>query len=117
MQNTSLFPVTRIHGLPMLHLQGDIDCYRSPLVLEEIFRLIAKGESDVILNLNAVDYVDSYGLGALVAVHNRCIGQGGSMRVLCANRSIWRVFDITGLQRLFPVYKEDVALMASLDAK
>lgn len=117
MSNTPLVRVSRVHGLPMVHLEGDVDCYHSPLIRDRLFKLIENGDSDVIVNLNAVNYLDSSGLGVLVAVHQRTLAHGGSLRVLCANRALWRVFDITCLQRIFPVYREEVTLMASLDAK
>jgi anti-sigma B factor antagonist len=117
MPNTTLFRLNRVHGLPIVHLQGELDCYHSPSVKEQLYKLIEMGDSDLILNLNAVEFVDSSGLATLVAIHNRTLAHGGSLRVLCSNRAIWRVFDITGLQRVFPVYRDEVALMASLDAK
>lgn len=117
MLDTPLFRLNRVHGMPMVHLQGELDCYHSPAVKERLFKLIENGDSDLILNLNGVDFVDSSGLAVLVAVHQRTLAHGGFLRVLCPNRAIWRVFEITGLQRAFPVYRDEVALMASLDAK
>ncbi|MBC7806500.1 MAG: STAS domain-containing protein [Akkermansiaceae bacterium] len=114
---TPMFRVSRIHGLPMVHLNGELDSYRSPSVKEHLFKLIENGDHDLILNLNEVRFVDSSGLEALVAVHLRTLGHGGILRVLCPNRVIWRVFEITGLQRVFPVYREEMALAASLDPK
>ncbi|MBC8138437.1 MAG: STAS domain-containing protein [Fibrella sp.] len=117
MLNPPLLTLSRVHGLPMVHLQGELDCYHSPSVKERLFKLIENGDSDLILNLNGIDFVDSSGLAVLVAVHRRTLAHGGTLRVLCVNRAIWRVFDITGLQRAFPVYRDEVALVASLDAK
>ncbi len=117
MLNTPLFHLNRVHGLPMVHLHGELDCYHVPCVKERLFKLIENGDSDIILDLNGVDFVDSCGLAMLVAIHQRALAHVGSVRVLCTNRSIWHVFEITGLQRAFPVYREEVALMASLDAK
>lgn len=101
----------------MVEITGDLDCYNASPVKEKLFRLIQNGDADLLLNLNGVDYVDSVGLGVLVAVHQRILAHGGSLRVLCTNRAIWHVFEITGLQRVFPVYKDEMALTTSLDAK
>ncbi len=108
---------TRVRGLPMVELCGDLDCYSASSVKERLFLLIESGDADLLINLNRVDFVDSVGLGALVAVHRRVLAHGGTMRVLCNNRAIWHVFEITGLQRVFPVYKDEIALTTSLDAK
>jgi anti-sigma B factor antagonist len=117
MSDTPLFQLTRVHGLPMILLRGDLDCYHAPLVKERLFKLIENGDSDLILNLNGVDFVDSSGLAVIVAVHQRTLAHGGILRILCANRAIWHVFEITGLQRVFPVFREELALITSLDAK
>jgi len=108
---------SRVRGLPMIELIGDVDCYNAPVLTESLVRMIDNGDPDVILNMTHVDFVDSVGLGALVTVHQRAVENGGSLRVLCPNRQIWRVFDITGLMRAFPVYRDELALAASLDAK
>jgi anti-sigma B factor antagonist len=117
MSDTRIPRAARLHGLPVLQLEGDLDCYSTPALKTRLQNLIENGDTDLILNLNQVDFVDSVGLGMLVAVHRQCIAQGGSLRVLCTNRNIWRIFDITGLQRAFPVYRDELALAASLDAK
>ena len=111
------FRLTRVHGLARIELRGDLDCYTAPVLQERLFSLIESGDADLILILNAVDYVDSVALATLVTIHKHTLAHGGSLRVLCANRQVWRVFEITGLQRAFPVYRDEIAFAASLYGK
>ncbi len=107
----------RLHGLPVIDLSGDLDCYNAPALRERLFKMIENGEHDLVLDLSGVSYLDSVGVATLVAVHENVSARNGSLRVLCANRAIWRVFEITGLQRVFPIFQERTALVSSLDAK
>ncbi|MBC8142732.1 MAG: STAS domain-containing protein [Armatimonadetes bacterium] len=111
------FSVTRLHGLAKITLAGDFDCYNAPKIRERLFILVGSGDADLLLCLSAVEYVDSVALATLFAVHQRTLAHGGSLRVICTNRQIWRAFEITGLHRAFPVYHDEITLIASLDAK
>lgn len=79
--------------------------------------MVESGDVNLLLCLCAVKYVDSVALAALLTVHRYALAHGGSLRVVCTNRQIWRSFEITGLHRAFPVYHDETALIASLDAK
>lgn len=55
------------------------------------------GDSDVRVDCSAVTFMDSSGLRALLAAHNRLAGSGGSVRVVDASPFVRRLLDVAGL--------------------
>lgn len=97
----------RVEGLPILDLDGEVDSYNAPKLRETMVALIEEGNFDVMLNLTRVDYIDSTGLGALVAGLKRATDRGGSVRIICPNPAILKVFQITSLVKVFTIYENE----------
>ena len=100
-------------ALPVLDVAGEIDVYQAPRLRERLDALLDAGTSRLAVNLSSVTYIDSTGLGTLVAVRKRALAAGGELRLICPNPSIRRVFEITGLLPVFPFFdREESALSA-----
>jgi anti-sigma B factor antagonist len=97
-------------------LAGELDIYTVPN-----FRTALEApevpSGRVIIDLTEVTLLDSSGLGALVSMLNRSRAGHGEFGLVCPQRHIRRVFEITGLRRAF-VFGDDVASVnAALDAQ
>jgi anti-sigma B factor antagonist len=103
----------RVMNSPVLDLNGEVDSYNAPKLREKMVALIDEGNSDVILNLTDVDYIDSTGLGALVAGLKRATERGGSVRIICPNPAILKVFQITSLVKVFTIYDNEESAFAA----
>jgi anti-sigma B factor antagonist len=66
--------------------------------------LADSGVSRIIVNLEPVEFLDSTGLGVLVAALNRLRRQDGDVELICSQARILRVFEITGLTRVFTIH-------------
>ncbi|MDH7570748.1 MAG: STAS domain-containing protein [Armatimonadota bacterium] len=88
----------------VVQLEGELDAHSSPEVRETVARLIEQGSRDLVLDLQRVEFVDSVGLGTLVGCLKRTAEHGGSFRLVCANPQITKVFEITGLSKIFHIY-------------
>jgi anti-sigma B factor antagonist len=90
---------------------GEIDVYTSPKVKEIISELIDKGNYNLVVNLEGVRYIDSTGLGVLIGALKKVREKDGSISLVCTNPQIKKIFNITGLVKIFGIYKtEDEAL-------
>jgi anti-sigma B factor antagonist len=70
--------------------------------------------SSLVLDLSDVTLLDSSGLGALVSLLNRARAGDGQLGLICPQRRIRRVFEITGLRKAF-VFGDDLdAVVAGL---
>lgn len=100
-------------GLPVIKLVGEIDLSTSPQFKEKIYEIIESGKRDVIVDLNGLDFMDSTGLGVLVAALKKTRMEGGSIRLICKKNNIMKVFTITGLDKVFSIYDNLSELLKS----
>jgi len=66
--------------------------------------LIADGARKFVLDLTALDYADSAGIGTLVSCLTQIKKSGGEMRVAGANERVARLFQLTGIDHLMSMY-------------
>lgn len=99
------------NNVSVAELQGEIDVYTSPKVKEALTELIDKGKYNLIINLEEVRYIDSTGLGVLIGALKKVREHNGTIGIVCNNPQIKKIFNITGLVKIFGIYKsEDEAL-------
>lgn len=91
---------------------GEIDLWSAPELLATIDHLVTRGTRRLIVDLDAVSFMGSSGLNTLARVVNR-LGPG-SVSVVVSNSHIRRLFSITALDRVFPLYASmDAAVQAA----
>jgi anti-sigma B factor antagonist len=93
--------------MPVLDLTGEVDSYNSPRLKERMTALLDEGTANLTLNLTDVEYIDSTGLGTLVAGLKRAKEMGGGIRLICPRSEIYKVFTITGLVRVFDMFEDE----------
>ena len=54
--------------------------------------------------MDKVGFIDSSGLGVLVGALRRVREAGGDLRVVCGRESVVKIFRITGLDKVFPMF-------------
>ena len=85
-------------------LHGDLSVQTLSELRETLMR--AECSDVVILDLSAVDYVDSTTLTAFVKLRSRMLGGGrsGTVRIASPVPSVRRIFEICHLDKLFEIY-------------
>jgi anti-sigma B factor antagonist len=84
---------------PVVGVSGEIDVATSPQLRTELNSLIARGARNITLEFGGVSFVDSSGLGVLVGTYKRLREDSdGSIRIVGAQASVRKVFEITGLE-------------------
>jgi anti-sigma B factor antagonist len=84
---------------PVIVVSGEIDVATSPQLRRELAALVARGARDITLQFAEVSFVDSSGLGVLVGTYKRLReDESGSIRIVGAQPSVRKVFEITGLE-------------------
>lgn len=83
---------------------GEVDAGSVELLRKELNELADADRVNVILDLSGVTFLDSSGLGALVASHRRLRSLGGVLGLVCRNDIVLRVFRLTGLDRVMPIF-------------
>jgi anti-sigma B factor antagonist len=94
----------RIQGhLPVITIVGEIDVATAPQLRESLHEVIAKGQATVVLDLLEVTFLDSTALGVLVGGLKRCRDLGGELYIVVADARLKKIFEITGLNKVFPL--------------
>ena len=86
-----------------LDLAGDLDMSATFALEPVLDRVLADGPRRLVLDLEDVAFVDSSGLGLLIATHERATGADVDMAITGAGPEIQRVLTIAGLDGLLPV--------------
>jgi anti-anti-sigma factor len=86
----------------MLRLTGELDSYTSGQ-LTSISQTWIPGARKVVINLDDLEYIDSAGLSSLVRMWLDAKNNGTQLVIHCRNPRIHRIFEITGLLKLFDV--------------
>ena len=92
-------------GEPLgLSLEGELDAYSAPEVRSQIHALIEEtGTGGVlVVDLTRVTFLDSSILGTLVGALRRMRERGGELRLVYPPQPVMRIFELTGLDGVFP---------------
>jgi anti-sigma B factor antagonist len=96
-------------------VDGEVDVYAAPALRDGLTDLLNEGSS-VVVDLSEVGFLDSTGLGALVAARTAASEHGVELPLVCTHQRILKLFTITGLDGVFRIYDSVDAALASLDA-
>ncbi len=97
----------------VIELGGEVDLYTAPEFKERLLQLIEGGKSRVVVDLSKATFIDSTTLGVLVGGVKRLRPTGGALSLVCTDQNITKIFEITGLDRVFPIHgSRDEALQA-----
>jgi anti-anti-sigma factor len=87
---------------PVMAVRGEVDLASAPRLAAGLSELIGRGHSLVALDLGAVEFIDSTGLGVLVGSIRRLRDDGGDLVLRAASPAVVRILEITGLGGLLP---------------
>ncbi len=103
-----------VGGFSLIHLAGEVDVYSAPKLRETIKGLVEDGNCNIVVDLERVAFLDSTGLGVLVGGLKRVKHLRGELGIICNQEKILRIFRITGLTKVFPIYRSREDLLANV---
>jgi len=83
---------------------GEIDVYTAPKLREQLIDLVSSGQYHLVVDMEGVEFLDSTGLGVLVGALKRVRAHEGSLLLVCTQERLLKIFRITGLAKVFPIY-------------
>jgi anti-sigma B factor antagonist len=106
-----------VDGVSLVELDGRIVLgEESNSLREKLKSLVAAGKKKIVLNMANVKYIDSTGLGTLVAAHLSAKTQGASVRLCQLGKKFHDVMQVTKLLTVFDVYDTQAAAVSSFQA-
>jgi anti-sigma B factor antagonist len=89
----------------VLAVKGEVDVYTAPRLREKLVELVSEGRRQLVVDLDGVDFLDSTGLGVLVGGLKRLRSHDGELELVCTQSRILKVFEITGLTKVFSIHE------------
>jgi anti-sigma B factor antagonist len=104
-------------GVTVLELEGRIVLgEESNAFRERVKALLASGKTKIVLNMGNVTYIDSAGLGTLVASHQSARTQGAALRLAQLGQKFMELLQVTKLLTVFDVYPTEAEAVKSFAA-
>jgi anti-sigma B factor antagonist len=88
----------------VIALSGEVDLYTAPELKQQLLETISSGAKDVVVDFTNTSFIDSTALGVLVGGVKRLRPNGGRLSIVSSDRNITKIFEITGLDRVFTIY-------------
>jgi anti-sigma B factor antagonist len=105
-----------VSGITIVDLSGRITLGESGVALRDTVKeLSAQGHKQILLNLADVSYIDSSGLGELVAAFTSVRNAGGQIKLLNLTKKVHDLLQITKLCTVFEVWDDEAAAIRAFD--
>ena len=88
----------------VISLAGEVDLYTAPEFKQQLLDVIGRGARHVVVDFSDTTFIDSTTLGVLVGGVKRLRTNEGQLSLICSDRNITKIFEITGLDRVFTIY-------------
>ncbi len=106
--------VREVGTVSVVDLSGKITIGEGDSILRDrVVGLLEAGKSKVLLNLDGVSYMDSAGIGELVACYKRAREKGGTVKLLRPTGKVKDLLLLTKLEEVFENYEDEKAALAS----
>jgi anti-sigma B factor antagonist len=108
---------SEVDGVSVVTLDGSIVLgEETNSFREKLKSMLAEGKKQIVLNMVNIKYIDSSGLGALVAAHFSARTQSASVRLCNLGKKFQEVMQITKLLTVFDVYDTEAAAVSSFQS-
>lgn len=97
MQNQFEVEVHRNGAAAVVAVSGELDLASGPELEAQLDQLTGPGVQLVVIDLRALDFMDSTGLSILVRAHQRLAGEGCEMGLVKGSQQVQRLLDLTGV--------------------
>jgi anti-sigma B factor antagonist len=91
-------------GVVVLSVRGEADLHTAPELRDALATAVEDGAQELVLDLSETTFVDSMTLGVLLGAMKRLRARGGHLRLVVPRADVRRVFEITLLDRVVPLY-------------
>lgn len=105
-----------VDDVALITLTGEVDLYTAPEFKQQLLKQIEDGTLQIVVDFSDTTFIDSTTLGVLVGGVKRLRPAGGMLAIVCADRNIIKIFEITGLHRVFEIHATREAAIEAVKA-
>ena len=96
----------KISDIYLLELSGRLDVTCSGQLKDTVSAMIDKQKKNILVDLSAVHFIDSSGLGMLVACLRSATKASGTLKITSLQESPKKLFEVTRLDRVFEIFED-----------
>lgn len=100
-------------SVSVMKVKGRVDSDTAPELDDALTRLLQDNKNKIVLNLQAVDYMSSAGLRAMVKAYQSANKSGGDVRLAAVSEPIEVILRTVGMMQMLKMYATDQEAMAS----
>ena len=105
--------VRQAEGISLIEIKGRLTSFESRAFREMMRSLINDGQTNFVLNLTGLDYLDSSGVGELARNYLSVVKKGGVMKVVGLAPKVEEILKVTQLCRVFPEFPDEASALES----
>jgi len=92
-------------GVVVIIPEGELDVTNSNTFKNRITEeFLDKGKVNIVIDMSNVGYMDSSALGTIISLYKNCRMNGGSFAIAGLIDTVRRLFSITALDKVVPIY-------------
>ncbi len=100
------FKTKEIKGITVVELEGNVMGGPDASALNDfLHKLIAEKKNQVVVDLKAVSFINSSGLGMLIGGLTTMRHSGGELKLACASKKVESLLEMTKLLKVFDLHK------------
>ena len=101
-------------AVTLIDLNGKITIGEGDVILREAIEKVLKaGTTKILLNLSKISYMDSAGIGELVACYKRAREKGGELKLLNPSGKVEDLLQLTKLEEIFETFRDEATALKS----
>ena len=108
--------VTMLRGVPVVMAAAEIDAGNAEALRAALAGIIARGHATITVDMSGTQFCDSAGLHVLIRAHRMAVAEGGELRLVICTPAVLRIFAVTGVGRVIPMFASRAAAVAPLPA-
>ena len=105
--------IRQVGQVSVVEVSGKLTSFESGALRNSIAKLLKEGHKQILLNLSALTYLDSSGIGELVQTYMSVIKGGGEMKVVGLSDKVEEILKITQLYQVFQEFQDEQAALRS----
>jgi anti-sigma B factor antagonist len=105
--------VRQAKGISFVEISGRLTSFESKAFREIIHGLLKQGQTNILLNLSELEYLDSSGIGELAGNYLSVVKRGGAMKVVGLAPKVEEILKVTQLYQVFPEFPDETSALQS----
>ncbi len=103
----------QVNGVDVLRLEGRLDASSSKEIKDRISDLAKNKRVNLVVDMAGINFIDSSGLGSLVASLRSANKLGGDIRIASLQDQVRAIFELTRLHRIFEIFDDSLTAAKS----